>query len=202
MEFLGVPLYDDDFWKLIARFLINIVVVLVVVLFSYFHHKRSRSYAFTFLAMNVMVFFVCFSLKKLDLGLGLALGLFAIFTIIRFRTDSIPVKEMTYLFVVIGIAVINALSNKKTSYAELMAANLIIFGATFVLERVFVITKLAKQSVAYDKLDLLWPNQREALFDDLETRLGIRPSDVKVGKIDLEKGSATLTMYFAGDDEE
>lgn len=202
MEFLEVPLYDDDLWKLLIRFLINAAIVTIVVFFSYFQHKQNRAYAFTFLMMNVMVFFICFSLKKLDLGLGLALGLFAIFAIIRYRTDAIQVKEMTYLFVVIGIAVINALSNKKTSYAELFAINLIIIGSTFMLERFLVINKLAKQNVNYDKLELLWPEKRNDLLDDLEARTGIRPEKVKIGRIDLEKKSANLTLYFDQIEEE
>ena len=199
MEFLEVPLYDDDLWKLLIRFLINTVIVLVIVFFCYFKHKKNYAYAFTFLMMNVMVFFICFSLKKLDLGLGLALGLFAIFAIIRYRTDAIQVKEMTYLFVVIGVAVINALSNKKTSYAELLAINSIIIASTFILERVLVRTKMSKRTVNYDKLELVQPDQQPALFDDLQARLGIRPVEVKVGRIDLEKSTAGLTVYF--DDE-
>lgn len=199
MEFLDIPLYDDDLWKLLVRFLINVIVVAIVVFFSFYQHKKNRTYAFTFLMMNVMVFFICFSLKKIDLGLGMALGLFAIFAIIRYRTDAIQVKEMTYLFIVIGVAVINSLSNKKTSYAELMAVNCIIIGSTFLLERVLANKKMAKQNVNYDKLDLLRPDQRAALLDDLQMRLGMRPDDVKVGRIDLGKGSANLTLYFKGD---
>lgn len=200
MEFLEVPIYDDDLWKLLVRFLINSVIVLTIVFCCYFKHKKNQSYAFTFLMMNVMVFFICFSLKKLDLGLGLALGLFAIFAIIRYRTDAIQVKEMTYLFVVIGVAVINALSNKKTSYAELGVINGIIFASTFMLERLLVRTKMKKQTVNYDKIELLRPERKTLLLNDLHERLGSRPVDVKVGKIDLEKGSAGLTIYF--DEEE
>lgn len=199
MEFLNVPLHDDDLWKLLFRFLINAVIVSAIVFFSYYKHKQNRIYVFTFLMMNVMVFFICFSLKKLDLGLGLALGLFAIFAIIRYRTDAIQVKEMTYLFVVIGVAVINALSNKKTSYSELMAINVIIIGSTFMLERILVSTKLSKRTVNYDKLELLHPGKQSDLFGDLQARLGIRPQDVKIGKVDLEKSTASLTIYF--DDE-
>jgi len=196
MEFLEVPLYDDDLLKLLVRFAFNMIVVSMIVFFSYYKHKQNRTYVFNFLMMNVMVFFICFSLKKLDLGLGMALGLFAIFAIIRYRTDAIQVKEMTYLFVVIGVAVINALSNKKTSYAELLTANLIIVGSTFLLERLLSQTKLAKQAVVYDKLELLLPDRRVELFEDLTQRIGIQPADVKIGKIDLEKASATLTIYF------
>ncbi len=196
MEFLEVPLYDDDLWKLLIRFVFNLIVVSTVVFFSYFRHKQNRTYVFNFLMMNLMVFFICFTLKKLDLGLGMALGLFAIFAIIRYRTDAIQVKEMTYLFVVIGIAVINSLSNKKTSYAELLTANLIIVGSTFVLERILSQTKMAKQPVTYDKLELLQPDRRTELFEDILQRTGITPEDVKIGKIDLEKGTAAVTVYF------
>ena len=118
MEFLEVPLYDDDLGKLVVRLAINLVFLFLIVRVAYHAHQRQMAYVFTFVLMNVMVFFICFTLKKLDLGLGMALGLFAIFAIIRYRTNSINVKEMTYLFIVIGLAVINSLSNKKTSYAE------------------------------------------------------------------------------------
>lgn len=196
MEFLEVPLYDDDIWKLLIRFAFNVTVVAMIIFFSYYRHKQNRTYVFNFLIMNVMVFFICFSLKKLDLGLGMALGLFAIFAIIRYRTDAIQVKEMTYLFVVIGVAVINSLSNKKTSYAELITANMIIFVFTLVSERVLVQVKMAKQAVVYDKLELLHPNRRAELFDDLKQRIGIEAQDVKIGKIDLEKANAGLTVYY------
>lgn len=196
MEFLEVPLYDDDVLKLLVRFMINLAVSSIVVFLSYFRYKRNRSYVFTFMMMNVMVFFICFSLKKLDLGLGMALGLFAIFAIIRYRTDSIQVKEMTYLFIVIGIAVINALSNKKTSYTELMATNAIIIAATFILECCLSIEKMQKQSIVYDRLDLIAPQHRKAMLEDLENRLGRQPEDVKVGKVDFDKSIASVTVYF------
>jgi len=164
MEFLEVPLFDDDVYKLLVRFSINLIFLALVVGISYHRHQKNYRYVFNFLIMNVMVFFICFTLKKMELGLGMALGLFAIFTIIRYRTDAIAVKDMTYLFVVIGIAVICALSNKKTSYLELFLTNFIIFGATFMLE--IVLTgpkrlKLGTQDVVYDKLEFLHPG-REA----------------------------------------
>ncbi|MFK8113126.1 MAG: DUF4956 domain-containing protein, partial [Rubripirellula sp.] len=116
MEFLEVPLYDDDLFKLLVRFCIDLVVVCAIVLGCYRRYQKNDRYIFTFLLLNVMVFFVCFALKKLELDLGLALGLFAIFAIIRYRTDSIGVHEITYLFLDVPTPVINALSNKKTSY--------------------------------------------------------------------------------------
>ena len=110
MEFLEVPLYDDDLLKLLVRFAINCLFLTIIVRFAVYPNQRERDFTFTAVMMNVTVFFICFALKKLDLGIGMALGLFAIFGVLRYRTDAIRVKEMTYLFIVIGIAVINSLS--------------------------------------------------------------------------------------------
>lgn len=199
MEFLDVPLFDDDLFKMLVRFAINAIVVCAIVLLCYRRNQRSENYIFSFLLLNVMVFFICFSLKKLDLGLGMALGLFAIFGIIRYRTDSIQVKEMTYLFVVVGVAVINALSNKKTSYAELAVTNSVIIGVTWLLETTVkkrAKLKVAKQSLIYDKLELLKPGQEDVLHRDLTERTGFEVTAVKVSKIDLQKGTATISMHY------
>jgi hypothetical protein len=189
-----MPIYDDDLLKLLIRFAINCIVVSIVVGICYNRHQKSKSFVFTFVLMNVMVFFICFTLKKLDLGLGMALGLFAIFAIIRFRTDSIRVKEMTYLFIVVGVAVINALANKKTSYAELVFTNAAIIGVTFGFERMLKTTKLSKQDIIYDNLELLRPDSRRELFLDIEKRTGLVVERVKLSKIDLQKGTAAITV--------
>lgn len=200
MEFLEVPIYDDDLIKLLIRFLINTTVALLIVAFCYYPKNKQSSYVFTFLMMNVIVFFICFLLKKLELGLGMALGLFAIFAIIRYRTDAIRVKDMTYLFLLIGIAVINALSNKKTSYAELAFTNVMLFVVPYLLEKLPRIKRMGKQSLVYDQLELLNPSQHTSLYRDIESRIGIKVEKVKVGKIDLSKGVANVTIYYQSDD--
>lgn len=201
MEFLEVPLFDDDLYKLLVRFGINLLVVLLLVVICYRPNAKDVSFAFPLILLNVMVFFICFAMKKLELELGMALGLFAIFAIIRYRTDTVPVKEMTYLFVVVGVAVINALSNKKTSYAELAATDLMIIGVAWLLEKITTTVKsFRKQSIVYDKLELLAPSQREALFQDIHQRTGLMPEDLKISKIDLQKGSASLTVYYIPED--
>ncbi len=149
-----------------------------------------------FLLMNVIVFFICFTLKKLDLGLGMALGLFAIFAIIRYRTETIKVKEMTYLFVVIGIAVINSLSNKQTSYAELLFTNVTIFAATYFLERHFVFSKLPTQSMVYDNLEYQNPEKSVELYKDLKLRTGLDVNRVSINKIDLKSETATIVVHY------
>ena len=136
MEFLEVPLFDDDVFKLSVRFLFNIVFLWVIIRLTILPNLKEKSdFAFKAVMMNIMVFFICFTLKKLEIQLGMAIGLFAIFGILRFRTDSIRTKEMTYLFIVIGMAVINSLSNKQTSYTELILVNCAILGGSLSMER-------------------------------------------------------------------
>lgn len=196
MEFLQVPVFDDDFYKLLVRFLIDLVFLALAVKFCYNLHQKSRGFTFTFVLMNVTIFFICFTLKKLDLGLGIALGLFAVFAIIRFRTDAIRVKDMTYLFIVIGIAVINSLSNKKTSYAELLLTNSAIVAIAFLLETSLKSVKLTKQEIVYDRLDLLGPENQTALFADIKERTGLTAERVKSNKIDLQKNTVNLVVYY------
>ena len=202
MEFLEVPLFDDDIFKLVVRFVINIAVVAAIVQFCYRRNQKDITYPFTFLLLNVMVFFICFALKKLDLGLGMALGLFAIFAIMRYRTDSIRVKDMTYLFVVVGIAVINALANKKTSYAELALTNFIVIGTAYFLEMYWAPKpKRPKQQIVYDKLQLLRPENRLELLRDIEERTGLIAEKVTISKIDLQKGNASIVVHYRDPDE-
>lgn len=198
-EFLGVPIFDDDFFKLLVRLTIDLVFVGLVVGVAYHWHQKNKTYVFTFLLMNIIIFFICFTLKKLDLGIGMALGLFAIFAIIRYRTDQIRVKEMTYLFIVVGLAVINSLSNKKMSYAELLFTNVFIFGSTLALEGMFMrrkVPKLGSQDLVYDKIELLRPERKSDLIADLSSRTGLAVQRVSIKRIDLVKNSATITVRY------
>jgi hypothetical protein len=203
MEFLEVPLFDEDLFKLWVRLAIDLFFVFLLVRFAYYQHQSDKNYVFTFMLMNIMIFFICFTLKKLDLGLGMALGLFAIFAIVRFRTDAIRVKEMTYFFLVIGLAVINSLSNKKTSYAELLFTNMfVILVACFMemwfvqLKRVQVKVKLSSQDFVYDNLELLGPERRGDLIADLARQTGFEIKSVSVKNVDLNKGVAVLGIKF------
>ncbi|MGB0599433.1 MAG: DUF4956 domain-containing protein [Rubripirellula sp.] len=213
MEFLEIPLFDDDIYKLLVRFVINLFFLGLIVRFAIYPSQRERDFAFTAVMMNVTVFFICFTLKKLELDIGMALGLFAIFGVLRYRTDAIRAKEMTYLFIVIGIAVINSLSNRKTSYAEIALVNLVIFSAAMLKERVVrrVPANAANQAAAkpkknsgekppkysleYDRLEWLGPEHRDALLADLRERTGLDVVRVQVRNIDLPQNKATLAIW-------
>ena len=197
MEVFETPIFDDDILKLVVRLTFNLVFVLLLVLVAYYPNQKRRNYVFMLLMMNISVFFICFSMKKLDLGLGMALGLFAIFAILRFRTDAIRIKDMTYLFVVVGIAVVNALSNKTTSYLELVFVNLALFFAAFILERALPNNRMDNQTLVYDKLELLKPENESALLEDLSQRTGLPVQRVEVKKYDFVKQSGIISIYYS-----
>ena len=207
MEFLEVPLFDDDIFKLLVRFGINLFFLLLIVAFAIYPSQSQREFAFTAVMLNMIVFFICFSMKKLELDLGLALGLFAVFGVLRYRTDAIRPKEMTYLFIVIGIGVINSLSNKKTSYAELALVNLLIFVSAVLKEAVVergapTTKKPPKFTVEYDRLEWLGENDREKLLADIRERTGMDVVKAEVKSIDLTQNKATLTIWTSPPEEE
>lgn len=196
MELLGIPLFDDDFFKMMIRFLLNLFFLTGIVKLIYYKHNQKREYLFTFFLIGIVVYFLCFTLKKYELDLGMALGLFAIFGIIRYRTLPLEVKEMTYLFVVIGISVMNALSNKKMSYAEIIAANSIILLALYLLERYWVESKILSKDVTYEIIENIRPENHELLKADLEKRLGVEILSFEVGNVNFLRDVAKITVYY------
>lgn len=201
MELFNIEIIDiEDFTELIIRFLLNFIVVFVAVRFLYYKVRRRRDYLFTYILIATVVFLLCFLLENVKLELGFALGLFAIFGIIRYRTQQIPIKEMTYLFLVIGISVINALSNKKISYAELLTTNALMLIVTYGLERMMMLKHESRKSIIYEKIELIKPEKRSEMKLDLEERTGLTINRVEVGKIDFLRDTARVNIYYYEDE--
>ena len=196
MELLGIPLFDDDFYKMIIRFLLNLFFLTAVVKYIYYKRSQKKEYLFTFYLIGIVVFFLCFTLKKYELDLGMALGLFAIFGILRYRTMPLEVREMTYLFVVIGIAVMNGLSNKKMSYAEIIAANSIIVLALYILERYWARTEVFSKEVLYETIENIRPENHDKLKEDLEKRLGVTIISCEIGNVNFLRDVAKITVHY------
>lgn len=215
-DILEIPFYDNDLVKLAFRFLHNLVFLTLVVRFAW--HPRQpagtdRDFAFAAVMLNITVFFICFTMKKLDLSLGMALGLFAIFGVLRYRTNAILTKDMTYLFIVIGLAVINSLSNKNTSYLELLVVNCTILFSSLIGEWLISglrrpppeeresapdsAPKQRKQTIEYDNLELLAPHRRSELLEDLRRRTYLEVQRVRVNSIDLTSGRASLMVWYS-----
>jgi len=196
-DIFGVPLLNvNSFIELILRFLFNFVFTFIIVRYVYYPKTHRRDFLFTFLLISIVIFLLCYLLESVKLQLGFALGLFAVFGIIRYRTISIPIKEMTYLFVVIGLSVINALSNKKISYAELLFANMVVFGISFLIERIKNIANESYTVVNYEKIELVTPDRKEELIADLEARLGMKISRVSISNVNFQKDTAKILVYF------
>lgn len=197
VEIFGMDLIDvDDFLKLLFRFTINTVMIVVLVRYLYYQTTKRKDYLFTYFLISFIVFLLCYLLENVKLELGFALGLFAIFGIIRYRTRQIEIREMTYLFMVIGVSVINALANKKISYAELMFTNFALIIVTYLLERVLLLRHESRKSIEYDRIDYIKPENYELLKADLETRTGLNINSVEVGKVDFLKDSARVVIHY------
>lgn len=197
MELFGIELIDiEDFTKLVFRFLFNTLVITILVRYLYYSTTRRKDYLFTYFLISFIVFLLCYLLENVKLELGFALGLFAIFGIIRYRTRQIEIKEMTYLFLVIGVSVINALANKKISYAELLFTNLALIMVTYLLERVFLLRHESRKVIEYEKIELIKPENIQLLHKDLEERTGLKINRLEVGKIDFLRDAARIYIYY------
>ena len=196
-EFLGAPIFDSkDFFRLLLKTSFNLGVVLIIARGIYYPITKNKDYLFTYLLISLTVFILCVLLDDVKLQLGFALGLFAIFGIIRYRTDPIPIKEMTYLFLVIGVSVVNALANKKISYAELLFANFIIVFVTFGMERLWLLKHESRKMILYEKIDLIVPDKKELLLSDLKARTGLEIIRYEIKKIDLVRDVANICVYY------
>ena len=171
-------------------------MILLVVHYLYARNSRRKDFYFSYLAIGVIVFLMCFLLNNVKLELGFALGLFAIFGIIRYRTDTIPIKEMTYLFIVIGISVMNALANKKVSYTELMFTNSAILFGLWILEKRLMLKQEGSIKLIYEKIENIHAENEEILLEDLKARTGIDIKRYEISKIDFLRDIAELTLYF------
>lgn len=196
-EFLNIELVNwEDFIDLILRTVFNTSVILILVRYLYYRITPRKDYLFTYILISVVVFFMVFLLENIKIELGFALGLFAIFGIIRYRTRQIPIREMTYLFLVIGISVINALANSKVSYAELIFTNIAVLTITYLLEKIFLLKHESKKAINYENVELIKPEKRAELIEDLELRTGLKINRVEIGRIDYLRDSARVIIYY------
>ena len=196
MEFLDIPFFDDDFFKMIFRFTLNFIFLTVIIRFIYYPDSKRKDYVFTYYLISIIVFFLCFTLKKYEMDIGMALGLFAIFGIIRYRTNPVDIKEMTYLFVVIGVSIINSLANKKMSYAEILTANAVIIFVLLFIEKYWALKQVVSKSVIYENIQNIKPENHHLLKEDLEKRTGLEINKVKIGDVDFLKDTAKVTIFY------
>lgn len=186
----------NDFIVLVARFTMNFIVALILIRGVYYPLNKNKEYLLTFFVFNVVIFFVCILLGSVKLKIGFAFGLFAVFSILRYRTEQMPIKEMTFLFLSITVAVVNALVNDAVSFAEVLFTNAVIVITTLVIEKFWLKESFSSKLITYEKIDLIKPQQKEALITDLEDRTGLKIINFEIIKIDFLRDTAQIRIYY------
>ena len=203
--------FSADFGDTILRFLLCVLVNWFIVHVLYFRKARRRDFYFTFMVISVALFFLVYLMMGMDRGkatMGVGLGLFGIFSIMRYRTDTMPVREMTYLFVVVCLSVVHAMADSigvdtkgqviGTPLVELLVIDLIVIAAIVIFEHSLKVQ--ASRLVQYDRIELIKPECRDELIADLEKRLGQKVLAVRVGAVDFLRDMAVLRVYYDGSD--
>lgn len=176
------------------RLLINLVCIFIITLGIYYPSGKQRQYVFSFALFNIVIFLTCLLLSSAGINLGFAFGLFAVFSIMRYRTVMIPVKEMGYLFVSISVGILNALVLTNDNYLILIVANVLLIVSIYILER-YAGVEVYKE-VIYERIQLITPNYREELLKDLATRTGLAVYKVEIVSIDFLHDTAVLHAYY------
>lgn len=190
----GFELFNKLSEKFFIRLGVNLVSVFILIRFVYFPIYRSREYIFTFFIFNLIIFLITHLLNKVEMSMGAAFGLFAVFSMLRYRTEDISIKDMTYMFLVIAMGLINAVT--KGSWDELSLISLIIILVTYLLESNILMKKETSKIVMYENIENIKPENRHILIEDLEKRMGVKINQVTIGKIDFLRDAAQVHVHY------
>ena len=187
---------SHELLNLIIRFGFNLSVAFIIVKLIYQRDHNNNDFVFTYFMFNSLIFFFASILGSITINMGFAFGLFAVFAILRYRTDPIPIKEMTYLFIVITIGVINALSGDEVSFEALLFTNTALVGLTYFLEKYWQNNLLASMNIDYEKIENVKPQNHEALLADLKERTGLNIQDFQFSRMDFLRDTVRIKIYY------
>ena len=185
----------------ITRYALNLLFTFLVIRFIYYPKYRNKDFVFTFFLFNSILFVLCFLLAEADLKFGFAFGLFAMFSMFRYRTVTVPIGEMGYFFLVVTLGIVNSIAS-LSNYELLVLANVILVFLTFVLGRWLNLTHENHQMIHYDNLELIKPDQRQALLQDLSQRTGLHIHNMQVIKIDFQRAVAQIKVFYFSKENE
>ena len=192
--------FESLFSNIFIRFSFNLFIAFVIIKLIYHRDYKGNDFVFTYFMFNTLIFFFAYILGNLDINMAFGFGLFAVFAILRYRTDPIPIKEMTYLFIVITIGVINALSGNQVVFIELLFANVTIVLLTFLLERHWVNNLpdngLSSKTVVYDNMEMIKPENHQALIDELAQKTGLSIVSCKIGRLNFVENRVNVKLYY------
>lgn len=195
-DFLEVPLFDSlSLWTLLLRFVFNFLVCWIIIRFFYYRKSQRRDYYFTFMMFAVVIFLIISLMDNMKMNVAYALGLFAIFGMIRYRTETLRIREMTYLFVVMGVSIINGQA-LTTSYSELVITNLMVILAIWLFEGGKYAKQMSEKIILYDKIDLVNKDREGELKEDIEKRTGLKVERLEIGHIDYLRDAAFIKIWY------
>lgn len=203
-DFLGtdIPFFDGPgLWRLLILFGINLLVCWVITHFFYYKKSHRRDYYFTYLLFSTAIFFILYQLQNMKVEVGIALGLFGIFSMIRYRTEQLPIREMTYLFVLIAISIVNG-AGMASSYASFIATNVLFIVLVGLLETLGFSHREANKIITYEKIELIKPERRAELIADIESRTGLKVKKIQIGSVDFLKDTAFIKVTYIPEDPE
>ena len=188
---------SSDLINLMIRFGFNLSIAFIIIKLIYQRNRANNlDFVFTYFMFNSLIFFFAFLLSSITINMGFAFGLFAVFAILRYRTDPIPIKEMTYLFIVITIGVINALSGAEVSYAALLFTNITLVILTYFLENYWQKNLLLRMNIEYEKIENIKPENREILMADLKERTGLNIQSLEFRRMNFLRDTARIRIYY------
>ena len=185
-----------ELMNLMIRFGFNLFIAYIVIKLIYDRENTDNDFVFTYFMFNSLIFFFAFLLSNITINIGFAFGMFAVFAILRYRTNPIPIKEMTYLFIVITLGVINALSKTDVSYNTLLFTNFVLVVLTYVLEKKWQKNLFLRRTVLYEKIENIKPENHEQLLDDLNDRTGLNIERFEIRRINFLRDTARIRIYY------
>ncbi len=189
--------------EFLIRFLFNLAVIFVIVRVIYYRNHKNKDFVFTFFLFNIINFLICFLLSTAKLKMGFAFGLFAIYSILRYRTVTIPIKEMGFFFVSVTLGIINALASLDNFYIELLVANALLMGMTYLLDGGFMTLKHENfKEIVYERIDLIHPDRRKEMIDDIRARTGLDVHRIEFVRIDFLRDVAKINAFYFSDKNE
>lgn len=185
-----------DFFDLVLRFSFNFLITFIIVRLIYYPLHKNKDYLFTYFIFNSIIFMILYVMTNVKMEFGVSFGLFAVFSILRYRTEDIPIKEMVYLFIIIAVALVNSMSTKKVTVAEIVFANLMILVIIYTLENIWLMRHESSRVIIYEKIELIKPENYELLLQDLRERTGLNVHRAEIKNTDFQTDTARLTIFY------
>jgi hypothetical protein len=180
----------------LIAYTLNLITSIIIVRWIYYPKHRSKKYVFTFLAFNLIIFLVLSLMTSVEMSIGVGFGLFAIFSVLRYRTNPIPIREMTYLFIIAALPVMNATAATGEHWVKLLIANLSVILILFILENEWGFSFESSKTITYERINLIRPENHQQLLNDLEQRTGLNINRIEIGRINFLRDTARIRVYY------